>query len=111
MRLILATLLSAAFSAGAMAAATPQTLEVDVEGLNCALCTEAMKQEMKHKAGALDIEPRLECGRIYLSMPPGQKLNEGALSFMLLSNGFNLKGVKPAGKSLAQVRQTAKETC
>lgn len=111
MRLILAAFLCAAVSTTVLGAAVPPTLEVEVEGLNCALCTEAMKQEIKHKSGALDIEPRLECGRIYLSMPAGQKLNEGALSFMLMSNGFNLKGVKPAGKSLAQVRQTAKETC
>lgn len=111
MRLFCLALISAVFSASALAAVPTQTVEVAVEGLNCALCSEAMKLEMKRKAGALDIEPRLECGRIYLSLPAGQKLNEGALSFMLLSNGFNLKGVKPSDKNLSLIRQTPKETC
>lgn len=94
------------------APATPsQTVEIAVEGLNCALCSEAMKSQLKKLAGATDIEPRLECGRIYLDVPQGARVNEGALSFTLMSNGFNLKGVKPADKSIAQVRKTEKDAC
>lgn len=91
-------------STPAPAAAARQTLEVAVDGLNCALCSEAMKTSLKKVAGASDLEPRLECGRIYLEVDPSATLNEAGLSFALMSNGFNFKGVRPVSQSLAQVR-------
>lgn len=111
--------LALALSASAALAGTPpapssartETVELAVEGLNCALCSEAMKAQMKKLVGARDIEPRLECGRIYLEVEQGTKVTEGALSFLLMSNGFNLKGIKPAQKSMQQVRGTPVEAC
>ena len=91
--------------------ATTETLEMSVEGLNCALCSEALRSKMKAAAGAKDIEPRLECGRVYLEVPRGKQLNEAAMTFLLSANGFNLKGIKPADKSIPQVRKLASDAC
>lgn len=90
-------------------AASAETLEVALEGLNCALCGEAMKDRLKQVSGAHDVEPKLECGRLYLDVPPGAKVSEGGLGMVLLSNGFTLKSVKPTNMSLAEVRATS--TC
>ena len=88
------------------AAAPVQTLEVSVQGLNCALCGDAMKSTLKQITGARDIEPRLDCGRIYLEVPAekARQFNEAGLSYSLTANGFNLEGVRPVEQSLAQVR-------
>ena len=83
-----------------------KTLEMQVSGLNCALCSEAMKSSLKKAANANDLEPRLECGRIYLQLPPEAVFNEGAVSFTLLANGFTFKNVQPSTKSLSEVRAT-----
>ncbi len=88
---------------------TLSLVELEVDGLNCALCSEAMKSALKSAAGAKDIEPRLECGRIYLEVAQGVPLNEAAVNFTLLANGFNLKGTQPSAKTMAQVR--ANKTC
>ncbi len=95
---------SSSAPASTPAPAARQTLEVAVDGLNCALCSEAMKTSLKKVAGATDLEPRLECGRIYLEVDPSATLNEAGLSFALMSNGFNFKGVRPVPQSLKQVR-------
>jgi hypothetical protein len=101
----------------APAASTPApptastTLELDVIGLNCSLCTAAMKVKLMKLAGARDIEPRLECGKIYLDMPAGAKFNDRSLSATLLENGFTLEGAKPTNRTLAQVRKTPPESC
>jgi len=79
--------------------------------MNCSLCSEEMKTKLKKIAGAKDIEPRLECGKIYLDMPAGAQLNDRILSATLLSNGFTYEGAKPATKSLADVRKTAPDAC
>lgn len=84
-------------------------VELEVDGLNCALCSEAMKSALKKAAGAKDIEPRLECGRIYLEMDKSASVNESAVNFTLLANGFNLKGTQTSTKSMAEVR--ASKTC
>lgn len=83
-----------------------QTLEMQVTGLNCALCSEAMKDSLKKAANANDLEPRLECGRIYLQLPPEAQFNEGAVSFTLLANGFTFKSVQPTHKTLSEIRAT-----
>lgn len=99
--------------AGARANPAPSsnTVEVSVVGLNCSLCSEEMKTNLKTLSGAQDIEPRLECGKIYLAMPPGAQLNERLLSAALLKNGFTYEGAKPATKTLAAVRKTSPDAC
>jgi hypothetical protein len=89
-----------------------QTLRVAVEGLNCALCGDGMRASLKKVTGARDLEPRLECGAIYLEVPfeKVSSLNEAGLTFTLLSNGFNFKGIQPVPESLSKVRAD-KETC
>jgi copper chaperone CopZ len=109
-KLILSALLLAASCLNANAAES-QTVEVGVEGLNCTLCSDALKAKLKTLAGARDIEPRLECGKIYLEVPPDARLNERAVEAALRSNGFNYTGIKPASKSIAAVRKTAQGDC
>ena len=100
---------AAANLAWAAQGAVGQTMELKVAGLNCALCSEAMKSSLKKAAGATDIEPRLECGAIYLQVPPGTQPNEGALNFTLLANGFNFKSLGVSPKSIEEVR--ASKSC
>ncbi len=92
-----------------VAPSTSQTLELHVEGLNCALCSEAMRASLLKATGGRDIEPRLECGRIFVEVPQGAVLNESAVNFTLQANGFNLKDVAKASRSLEQVR--ARKEC
>jgi copper chaperone CopZ len=108
--------LALAMSASVITAATASplpltTMELDVTGLNCSLCSAEMKTKLKTIAGATDIEPRLECGKIYLDVPPGVQLNERGLSAALLSNGFTYEGAKPSKKSMSDVRKTAEDKC
>ena len=84
--------------------AAKQTLEISVVGLNCDLCGPAMKAALLKATKASDLEPRLECGLIYVEVDPLAKLNEAGLSFTLASNGFNFKSVRPVAQSIAQVR-------
>lgn len=102
-----------AMSATPAASSAPAstTLELDVFGLNCSLCSEAMKSKLMQLSGARDIEPRLECGKIYLDMPAGAHLNDRSLSATLKENGFTYEGAKPTKKSLADVRKTSPEKC
>lgn len=86
------------------AAAVADTLEVSLQGLNCALCGEAMKTQLKTMSGAQAVVPHLECGVLFLDMPPGAKVDESRLGLALLSDGFTLKSVKPTNMSLAQAR-------
>ncbi len=96
----------------ANAATEPSTtMEMAVTGLNCSLCSVEMKTKLKTIAGATDIEPRLECGKIYLDMPTGAQLNESVMSSTLKKNGFTFDGLKPANKSMADVRKTAEDDC
>jgi hypothetical protein len=97
------------FLAGTAGAATSsamptQTQEASVVGLNCTLCSDEMRVSLKKATGAKDLEPRLECGRIYFETDPGASFNEAALTFTLTANGFTLKGVRPVPESLAQIR-------
>ena len=87
------------------------TLELAVVGLNCSLCSDEMKSKLKNLSGAQDIEPRLECGKIYLDVPVGTRLNDRILSATLLQNGFTYGGAKPSKKSVAEVRKTKPEAC
>lgn len=98
-------------STAAVSQADSTTLELAVFGLNCSLCSAEMKTKLKALSGARDIEPRLECGKIYLDMPPGARLNERNLSATLLQNGFTFEGAKPSKKSIADVRKTAPDAC
>lgn len=101
----------AAISTAPLASSASNTFELNVFGMNCSLCSAEMKAELKKVAGASDIEPRLECGKIYVDLPPGTRLNDQALAAALQSNGFTYEGAKPATKSLAQVRKTAQGAC
>jgi copper chaperone CopZ len=110
--LALALAVSASCITAATASPVPSTtMELDVTGLNCSLCSAEMKTKLKTIAGATDIEPRLECGKIYLDVPKGAQLNESVLSAALLSNGFTFEGAKPSNKSMADVRKTAEDQC
>ncbi len=111
LNLLLANVLFAATCAMAAPSESPkpgaeQTIELHVDGLNCALCSEAMKASLVKAAGAKAIEPRLECGRIYLQLDKAAQLNEGAVNMTLMANGFNLKSVQPSSKSWSAVRAT-----
>ena len=110
MLLVMPMLLATALTQAAPATAS-STLELSVEGLNCSLCSEEMKGKLKRLAGATDIEHRLECGKIYLDMPQGARLNENNLTSILLSNGFTYQGAKPSAKSLSDVRKTSPDAC
>lgn len=86
------------------AAAMAGTVEVSLQGLNCALCSDAMKAQLKHMSGAEEVLPRLECGLLFLEMAPGARVNELSLGLALQSNGFTMKAVKPTNMSLAEAR-------
>lgn len=96
------------FSAAALAAPLDGTagsiVEVQVSGLNCALCSEAMRASLVKAVGATDIEPKLECGSIYLQIPKNATFNEGALGFTLQANGYNLKKVLVSDKTMRDIR-------
>lgn len=111
-QLLITALLATPLWGLAGATSTSSTIEVSVQGLNCALCGDAMKASLKKVTGAKDLEPRLECGVIYLEMPPekASSLNEAGLSFTLMANGFNFKGARPVPESLSQLR-AMKEAC
>jgi hypothetical protein len=71
-----------------------------------------MRKSLKKITGAKDLEPKLECGRIYVEVD-GDKVssfNEAALTFTLMSNGFNFKGIRPVPESMSTVRAN-KSTC
>ena len=99
MRIVLAIALSLA-----CATAHATTLEVKVEGLSCALCSAHLKEALKKAASASVIEPRLECGSIFLETNETPARTEAALSWPLMSNGFNLKSVEASGKTMEQAR-------
>lgn len=101
---------AAAPALGRTSTAPLQTLEASVAGLNCALCSDQMRQSLKKATGATDLEPQLECGRIYFETDPSRSFNEAALTFALTANGFNLNGVRPVPETLAQLR-AHKESC
>lgn len=109
------SLITPALGQSPMLASTPAgastTLELAVVGLNCSLCSEEMKSKLKNLSGAQDIEPRLECGKIYVDVPVGTRLNDRILSATLLQNGFTYGGAKPSKKSVAEVRKAKQETC
>lgn len=85
-------------------AAHADTLELKVSGLNCALCSEQMKEAIVKATAATAIEPKLECGVIYIDTkkPPAEV--EGALIWPLTSHGFNLVGVVPSQKTMAEAK-------
>jgi len=99
MRIVFATALTLAF-----ATAQATTLEVKVEGLNCALCSAHLKETLKQAANASAIEPRLECGSIYLETNETPARTEAAISWPLTSNGFNLKSVEPSSRTIEQAK-------
>lgn len=97
---------AASLSAWANNSPEPQTLELKVAGLNCALCGESLKNSLKKAAQATDVEPRLECGSIYLEVPSGTKPSEGALTFTLLASGVNFRSLEVSPKTLEEVRRS-----
>ncbi|HDR9103575.1 TPA: hypothetical protein QDB04_000295 [Burkholderia vietnamiensis] len=109
-------LLAGTFGLAAQAALTTTTpastvIAVNVQGLNCSLCSEEMKTKLKTLVGARDIEPRLECGKIYLDMPPGKALDARQLAAMLRKNGFTYEGSEPGTRPLSAIRGTAEDAC
>lgn len=86
------------------AVALAGTLELSLQGLNCALCGDQMKAALKKLSGADAVIPHLECGKLFLDMPAGAKVDEGQLGIALLSEGFTLNSVKPTNMSLAQAK-------
>ena len=88
-RKILASVLLLVASAAAMA----KTVQVNVDGLNCALCSEEMKTKLKTVTHADKVVPRLECGHIYFGLPSGVQLDTVALRTTLLQSGFVMGSV------------------
>lgn len=80
------------------------TLEVKLEGLNCALCSAHLTEALKQATGASAIEPRLECGSIFMETNETPARTEAAISWPLLTNGFNLKSVEPSEKTMDQAK-------
>lgn len=107
----LAVLLGAVGFQAHAAPAPTTTMELNVFGLNCNLCSQEMKAKMKSLVGATDIEPRLECGKIYLELPKGVPLVADRLAATLASNGFTYEGSKVSNRTLAEVRKTAEDQC
>lgn len=105
------SLANAAPAPHAASAPAATTLELDVFGLNCSLCSDAMKAKLMKLSGARDIEPRLECGKIYLDMPAGVRFDDSKLPATLKENGFSYDGVKSTTKTLAEVRKTSPDAC
>ena len=113
--LLLATALSPALAQaqGALAAtkpaqnAAPQVVTLNVEGLNCAACTDDVKAALKQASQATRVDSHMECGRIYLSTPANAKVNELAIRLALSSNGINLKNVEASIMPLESVRKAA----
>ncbi|KWT95525.1 MULTISPECIES: hypothetical protein [unclassified Variovorax] len=85
-------------------AAHADTLEVKVDGLNCALCSDQMRASLLKAADATAIEPKLECGVIFLETEKSPVATEAALGWTLTSHGFNLKSVERSRKTLEEVR-------
>jgi hypothetical protein len=75
------------------AVAMAKTVQVEVDGLNCALCSEEMKTKLKTVAHADKVVPRLECGRIYFGLSSGENLDEPGLRSTLLQSGFVMGSV------------------
>jgi hypothetical protein len=80
------------------------TLEAKVEGLNCALCSAHLRETLRQATQSTAVEPRLDCGSIFLETSVSPKEAEAAISWPLTSNGFNLKTVKPSPLSIEQAK-------
>ena len=75
------------------ATAFARTVQVDVDGLNCALCSAEMKKSLTSVAHADKVVTRLDCGKIYFEISEGAQLNEVGLRTTLLSQGFTMGDV------------------
>jgi hypothetical protein len=84
-------------SAGAFA----NTVQVEVDGLNCALCSEKMKTTLMTVAHADTVVPRLDCGKIFFDVSRGSQFNEVGLRTTLLSEGFTMGAVREMSASAA----------
>lgn len=109
--LALCSLLLSFNTSSALAGGTSTTIEANVFGLNCSLCSDEMKVTLKGLVGATDIEPRLECGKIYFEMPADAKFNDRALPSAMLAKGFTYEGFKQSKRTIAEVRKTPAEAC
>ena len=89
------------------ALAHADVLQLRVEGLNCALCSQQMRAALLKAAQASAIEPRLECGVIFLETRQTPAAAEAALGWTLTSHGFNLKGVERSALTLAEAKALA----
>lgn len=105
-------LLLALAGASAMATTEPlETIQLNVFGLNCGPCGEAMRQNLQEAAGAKDLVANLECGKIYAEVPKGHKLNEGAITLILIAKGYTLKGSQSSPISTAKARELGDAVC
>ncbi|MNR71734.1 hypothetical protein D3C71_24120 [compost metagenome] len=95
--ILAAALLAASAHAG--------VLEVKVQGLNCSLCSEQMRDSLRTAAQASDIEPKLECGVIFLQTEQSAEQAEATLRWPLMSNGFNLTSVEHSSRSMDAARE------
>ncbi|KWU17916.1 hypothetical protein [Burkholderia cenocepacia] len=84
--------------------ANAATLEAKVEGLNCALCSAHLRETLRVATQSTAVEPRLDCGSIFLETNVSPAAAEAAISWPLTSNGFTLKAVSPSALSLDQVK-------
>lgn len=84
---------------------------VRVFGLNCGPCGEEMRKRMQEMAGATDLHANLECGKVWVDMPRTRELNEGALTGILLTKGYTLKGVGDSTLTAKQAREQGEAAC
>lgn len=102
LKILVGTLLLAA-----NVAVMAKTVQVEVDGLNCALCSEEMKSSLKTAAHADKVVPRLECGRIYFDLVGSNTLDEAALRKALLSSGFTMGAVSAVNSPIDVVGHAA----
>lgn len=101
MRKTLSSLL-AVVALSALAPAHAAVLELQVQGLNCTLCSDEMKAEMMISGRASALEPKLECGVIFVETAIPKEQAKAALEPTLTKNGFNLLGVSESKLSMAE---------
>lgn len=103
-KLIATMALSLITAASYCQAAVPDVLELRVEGMNCSLCSDKLQAQLTQVTHANALVPKLECGLIFISTETSVRDVDAAVAWPLLSNGFNLKGVKLSSRSIEQAK-------
>lgn len=108
-----ALLAAAMLAAGGASAITEplESVQINVFGLNCGPCGEAMRQNLQELAGAKDLVANLECGKIIADVPKGHSIVQGPIEMVLLSKGYTLKGIQKSTITASQARDMGDALC